>query len=143
MVSPWLSLDLTTNSVHTNKNIDMLSTSIIEELPLNALTTADYNKSLAGDIPWFAPMDGPECWFDGLGQVVHDVYIPVGGNEILAGQGAGLAWRLRRRSPLVNLTFEMAEAGAHDFFVVGGWFQEEGSATKRMKHWFKSSVQHG
>jgi acetyl esterase/lipase len=135
LVSPWVSGRKDWASMERNAGIDMISA----KLRSWALEGEDYlAEAKERKNGWAMPMDleDAEGWFRGLDQVVKEVYVTAGEQEVLLNQGVAFAEAVRRGNPGMTVQLEVMKDEAHDWILMEGEKGIDGDATQRMRKWF-------
>ncbi|EOO01545.1 putative alpha beta hydrolase fold protein [Phaeoacremonium minimum UCRPA7] len=84
---------------------------------------------------WAMPIDVDDAWFIGMSNVVGQLYVTVGKNEVLRDEGIQLAESMLKRNPDMEIRLEVREKEAHDFILLEGQICYMGNAMKAMKAW--------
>ncbi|OBT43657.1 hypothetical protein VE00_05223 [Pseudogymnoascus sp. WSF 3629] len=82
LISPLLSLDLTTASYRENEYADLLSIPVIRDWGQDLLRGSQFFDERQNERAWGMPLCGNRDWWDGLGKVVRRVYLTGGGEEL-------------------------------------------------------------
>jgi acetyl esterase/lipase len=135
MVSPWVSQNDRSRSYRDNTTIDLITTNLTRSLAtslfaLPTLTLQDQELAF--------PLDVDKPQFQDMSQVVKNVYVTAGKQELFLDQGVKLVESLKGCDKDLAVRFEVPEMEAHDFIVIEGANGLVGSATIRMKEWFKT-----
>lgn len=144
LVSPWLSSVHSGPAFDANWCLDMVSAKVVRQA--TALTTrglGGYRSSGTNKvIGWAMPGDvGDGTWWDGVGEVVSDVLVTAGRNEVLRDEVVRFARTIQERSPAANVVLDVRPRDAHDFILLEGQLNRVGGATRYMKSWYKGLLQ--
>ena len=82
LISPLLSLDLTTASYQDNKHADLLSIPVIRDWAQDLLRGSQFFDERQNERAWGMPLCGNRNWWNGLGKVVRRIYLTGGGEEL-------------------------------------------------------------
>ncbi|KAK3321689.1 Alpha/Beta hydrolase protein [Apodospora peruviana] len=135
-VSPWVSGHTDTRSFVENEYIDMLSPYIVRNSCNYLLEGVEqYAAERSKGHGWAMAVDVDGGWLEGLETVTREVYVTVGGQEVLRDQGITFAETIRTRNPRVSVRLEIMENEAHDWIMLEGMAHWDGDATKRMRAW--------
>lgn len=139
LVSPWLSGRTAWPGFGRNGGIDMLTPATMAQATAYMMGTAvgSYGAEVKEGNEWAMAMDLEDVagWFTGLDQVVREVYVTAGEQEVLLDQGIGFAEAVRRGNPAVTVRLEVMKDEAHDWILLEGDKGVDGDAMKRMRAW--------
>lgn len=138
LVSPWLSHDATSKSFKANNSRDMVSIKAIGKITKEAASLQDIRRCFTGDNGWMTPLQASSDWLSGIDKITNNMYICVGGQEVLADHGRSLLPLVKQHAPDMRLVFEEGPKEVHDVLVLEGMGETVGQATLRMRSWFKT-----
>ncbi|KAJ0115685.1 hypothetical protein J7T55_010508 [Diaporthe amygdali] len=144
LVSPWLSSVDDGPAFRENGYLDMVSSEVVKQA--TALTTAGLggiqSSGAVKALVWAMPGDVEDNrWWDGLDEVVRDVLVTAGKNEVLREEVISFAETIRARNPGANVVLDVRPRDAHDFILLEGQLNRVGGATRTMKSWYKGVLQ--
>ena len=134
-VSPWLSKRETGRAFDENRHLDMVSSKIVHQSFTLTLRGSRHVAEEREGKGWAMPIDVDDAWFIGMSNVVGQLYVTVGKNEVLRDEGIQLAESMLKRNPDMEIRLEVREKEAHDFILLEGQICHMGNAMKAMKAW--------
>ncbi|KAL1882922.1 hypothetical protein Daus18300_000560 [Diaporthe australafricana] len=144
LVSPWLSHVDDGLAFRENEYLDMVSAKVVRQATDFVMRDGARLRSSGAwnALGWALPGDMSEpTWWDGVGEVVSDVLVTVGRNEVLRDEVVSFARRIQERTPAANVVLDVRPRDAHDFILLEGQLNRVGGATTYMKSWYKGLLQ--
>lgn len=127
LVSPWVTDRTNDASFKENRQVDMISASIV--------TKATSNFGLASAA---FPLGMDSSYFRRLSTAVTQMYVTAGNHEVLRDQVVAYIDKIRCHSPGVEIRFDLQPTAAHDFILLEGQRERIGEYTKAMRSWMKA-----
>ncbi|OJK02611.1 hypothetical protein ASPACDRAFT_57615 [Aspergillus aculeatus ATCC 16872] len=113
LISPLLSLDLTTPSYRQRFSVDVLSPYVVRTFGKYLVDQTPWHGEISQGKGWGMALDVPGKWWDNLGLVVDELLVTAGREEIFRDH-VGQFIQLIRQRTLVNLVAHIATDEAHD-----------------------------
>ncbi|KAH6988509.1 Alpha/Beta hydrolase protein [Ilyonectria destructans] len=132
LVSPWISRLTSHASYSENGWIDMLSGPIVDSATKALLGPEAAQQSYA-DLAF--PLDGESSRFSGLNNVVSQLYVTTGDQEVFRDQGIAFVHVVRQLNPTLKVRFDVQQKCAHDFILFEGEDERTGECMEAMKSW--------
>ncbi|EXM14660.1 Alpha/beta hydrolase fold-3 [Fusarium oxysporum f. sp. vasinfectum] len=132
LVSPWLSRLTSHASYSENGWIEMLSGPIMDRCAEALLGSEEAQQSYA-DLAF--PLDTKSSRLSGLNNVVSQLYVTAGDQEVFRDQIIAFVHRVRKLNPTLKVQFDFQQKCAHDFILYEGQDEYSGECMKAMKLW--------
>jgi acetyl esterase/lipase len=111
-ISPWITMDLSTQSCKENKDIDMLSPSLVRQ------SGSDFLRGGSAGEPWTMALDCPAEWWSTLHTCINNLYLNIGQHEMFRDHVLSLAQTLQQvTSNRVAIYIDLGENEAHDHIL--------------------------
>ncbi|KAK6001215.1 hypothetical protein QM012_002546 [Aureobasidium pullulans] len=137
LISPWVSDDTSTLSFNQNSWVDMLPRHISPNAAAWLISSHIQQAESESKQGWAIPSNADKEWWSTLAEIVTDVYITVGEQEMFRDHVIIFANMLREQAPRCKVDFELGEAEAHDHMLVWEMLHaRRNPALERLLKWF-------
>ncbi|RAH47697.1 alpha/beta hydrolase [Aspergillus brunneoviolaceus CBS 621.78] len=113
LISPLLSLDLTTPSYRQRFSVDVLSPYVVRTFAKYLVDQTSWHEEISQGKGWGMALDVPSKWWNNLGLVVDELLVTAGQEEIFRDH-VGQFVQLIRQQTTVDLVAHIALDEAHD-----------------------------
>ena len=132
LVSPWLSRLTSHASYSENGWIEMLSGPIMDRCA-EALLGSEAAQQSYADLAF--PLDAESSRLSGLNNVVSQLYVTAGDQEVFRDQIIAFVHRVRELNLTLKVQFDFQQKCAHDFILYEGQDERSGECMEAMKLW--------
>jgi acetyl esterase/lipase len=132
LVSPWLSRLTSHASYSENGWIEMLSGPIMDRCA-EALLGSEAAQQSYADLAF--PLDTESSRLSGLNNVVSQLYVSAGDQEVFRDQIIAFVHRVRELNLTLKVQFDFQQKCAHDFILYEGQDEHSGECMEAMKLW--------
>ncbi|GAB0138905.1 hypothetical protein EsDP_00007125 [Epichloe bromicola] len=135
LVSPLVSNKFTHASYTQNVVLDMLSVETVKKLRVHFLGLPS-TEDVANKAQTMAyPLDRDLSHMKKMSQVVKDLYITVGDEEVLRDQGVVYAAVVRKMNPDLKIRLDVQKGMAHDFILLECLDGVDGPCVRDIRGW--------
>ncbi|KAG4428793.1 hypothetical protein IFR05_015726 [Cadophora sp. M221] len=139
VISPLVSLDLSTKSFKENAYSDILSLPNIRDWGALMFDETPFSKESQEGLAWGMALDGSDEWWRALNTTVKRLYISAGGQELFRDHVVEFSERIRRLG-VVDLKSYIDEKDSHDAIYVNFQQGKAIDATRlRLMDWIIAS----
>lgn len=142
LISPWVNDDCSTASFKENAWIDMLPHKIIPGVATFFIPSHIRKAESDNKQGWSMAQDANGDWWRTLADVVSNVYITAGEQELFRDHVVILADMLREHAPKCKIRFELGVGEGHDHMLLWEMLHYcENPALRRLDEWFVTILQ--
>ncbi|KAF2182320.1 alpha/beta-hydrolase [Zopfia rhizophila CBS 207.26] len=117
-ISPWLTMNMDTESYRENRNIDMLSPSLVKQSAHDFLAGTTSNEELARGEGWSLLLESPQEWWGRLPDVVSGVFLNAGNQEMFRDHIVEFGELLKGLRDGIEVTVDVGEKEGHDHVLI-------------------------
>lgn len=142
LISPWVNDDYSTASFRQNAWIDMLPHRIIPDVSTFFIPSHIRQAESKKKQGWAMAQDADDDWWRMLADVVSNVYITAGEQELFRDHVVIFANMLRKQAPKCRIKLEVGVGEAHDHMLLWEMLNSrENPALRRLDEWFVTVLQ--
>ncbi|KAH0156810.1 alpha/beta-hydrolase, partial [Aureobasidium melanogenum] len=142
LISPWVNDDCSTASFKENAWIDMLPHEIIPGVATFFIPSDIRQAESDNKQGWSMAQDANGDWWRPLADIVSNVYITAGEQELFRDHVVILADMLREQAPKCKIRFELGVGEGHDHMLLWEMLRyRENPALRRLDEWFVTILQ--